>query len=144
MAKKKVESRQCCIDGTVSCKCESDDKCIEVLKRYAKVVYCNDDKCLFNVALPYEYFVNRGKNHKPFKDDSFHGVCGRVDIGLRFKTSGGRGIEDKVTDRNAICTVRSDKGYKGHMDFSKLLQSDGTPYGGVIPDPVTPDAAFHV
>ena len=120
MAKKKVESRQCCIDGTVSCKCESDDKCIEVLKRYAKVVYCNDDKCLFNVALPYEYFVNRGKNHKPFKDDSFHGVCGRVDIGLRLKTIGARGIEDK------------------------LLQSDGTPYGGVIPDPVTPDAAFHV
>ena len=107
MAKKKVESRQCCIDSTVSCKCESDDQCIEVLKRYAKVVYCNDDKCLFNVGLPYEHYVDRGKHHKPFKDDAFHGVCGRVDIGLRLKTVGTNGIEDKVIHRNAICTVHS-------------------------------------
>ena len=143
MAKKKVESRQCCIDSTVSCKCESDDQCIEGLKRSAKVVYCNDDKCLFNVGLPYEHYVDRGKHHKPFKDDAFHGVCGRVDIGLRLKTVGTNGIEDKVIHRNAICTVRSDKGYKGHMDFSKLLQSDGTPYGGIIPGPVDPSSAFH-
>ena len=85
MTKQKIKARECCIDSTVSCKCESDEKCIEILKRYAKVVYCNDDKCLFNVSLPYDYFVNRGRNHKPFKDDSFHGVCGRVDIGLRMK-----------------------------------------------------------
>ena len=29
------------------------------------------------------------------------------------------------------------------MDFSKLLQSDGTPYGGIIPGPVDPSSAFH-
>ena len=144
MAKKKAESRQCCIDSTVSCKCESDDQCIEVLKRYAKVVYCNDDKCLFNVGIPYKYEVNRGKNHKPFADDYFHGVCGRVDIGLRLKEQKANGIDEKVTHRNTICTVRSDKGYKGHMDFSKLLQSNGTPYGGIIPGPVDPSTAYGI
>ena len=144
MSEEKHDFRQCCIDSTVACKCESDEQCVEVLKRYAKVVYCNDDKCLFNIELPYEYYVNRGKNHKPFKDDAFHGVCGRVDIGIRLKTIGAKGIEDKVTHRNAICTVRSDKGYKGHMDFTKLLQSDGTAYGGIIPGPVAPDTAYHV
>jgi hypothetical protein len=95
---------------------------------------------LFNVALPYEYFVNRGKNHKPFADDSFHGVCGRADIGLRMKEIQGQ----HVTHKNVICTVRSDKEYKGHMDFSRLLQSDGTPYGGIIPGPVDPGSAFGV
>ena len=140
MAKKKMESRTCCIDSTVSCKCESDEKCLEVLKRYAKVVYCNDDRCLFNVSLPFEYFVNRGRNHKPFKDDSFHGVCGRIDIGLRMKEIN----EQHVKHKNVICTVRSDKEYKGHMDFSKLLQSDGTPYGGIIPGPVDPSTAYGI
>ena len=144
MSEKNVELRQCCIDSEVSCKCASDEECVGVLKRYAKVVYCNDNQCLFNVSLPYEYFVNRGKNHKPFKDDSFHGVCGRADIGIRLKVIGGNGIEEKVTHRNAICTVRSDKGYKGHMDFAKMLQSDGTPYGGIIPGPVDPSSAFGI
>jgi len=144
MAKKKTESRECCLDSAVSCKCQSDDQCIEVLKRYSKVVYCNDDKCLFNVSLPYEYFVNRGLNHKPFKDDSFHGVCGRADIGLRLKEINVTETGSKVKHSNTICTVRSDKGYKGHMDFSKLLQSDGTPYGGIIPGPVDPGTAYGV
>ena len=48
MAKK--VTRQCWVDEKISCKCDSDTECIELVKQYAKVVYCNDFECLFNKA----------------------------------------------------------------------------------------------
>ena len=55
-------------------------------------------------------------------------VCGRDEIAIQFKRSvspsGG-------TFKVPACFTASTK-VKGHLDFAKLLQSDGTPYGGSI------------
>ena len=42
------------------------------------------------------------------------------------------------------CFVSSVKGVSGHVDFSRLLQSDGTPYGGLMGSQHVSDAGYGV
>ena len=114
MAKK--ETRQCWVDEKVSCKCDSDTDCIEMIKQYAKVVYCNDFDCLYNKALPYEHELYRGRNYTPCEGDKMKGICGRPELAMRpIRVSDG-----KVTQKRPTCSVRSDKAL-GHLDFSRFV-----------------------
>ena len=97
---------------------------------------------MWNVTVKPGKYVKQHSDWKPLTDgdaDKIKGVCGRPEVGIRYKNVFSRDGKYKVIQ----CHLFSDRGLSGHMDFASLLQSDGTPYGGNIPDPVTPDAAFH-
>jgi hypothetical protein len=100
-----------------------DDK--ELLEKYVKVVWCNDTMCWWHIEVAEKYFVDRGKNHKPFTDDAFIGICSRKDIGLAPQK-----IWDKTNkttlQRFTSCRVRSDKSLnEPHFpDPDKIQQHD--------------------
>lgn len=110
------------------------------LDKYKKCVYCHDHECMWNVEIEDSIFIKHHRDDEPIGPaDAYAGVCSRPEIGLvRTTVFSGQG-KYKVTK----CDYRSDRGIKGHMDFSKLLDSSGSPYGGNIPDSSTPDAAYH-
>ena len=95
--------------------------------KYSKVVWCDYYKCIHNeqpegLKRTIATLLNN-------EDAMIHGVCNKSEIGIKFKelkTSGG--IKHKVPE----CFNAADNKNKGGMDFSKLVQSDGSPYGGSI------------
>tara|TARA_R110002020_G_scaffold163334_1_gene349367 strand:+ start:4199 stop:4672 length:474 start_codon:yes stop_codon:yes gene_type:complete len=102
--------------------------------KYAKVVWCDYYDCIHNEA-PEGMSRKVGTiignpNYEPIgtKDESFKGVCNKEEIGIRFKViKTSSGAKHKVPE---CFNATSNK--TGHMDFSKLLQPDGSPFGGNI------------
>jgi len=134
-----MEKRECSSTG---CYCGTPESC-EGLNSHKKLVWCDYTKCMWNVPVSPGVHIKHHKDWKPIGDgnvDRFPGVCGRVEIGLRYAEI--HSIHGKT--KAISCKFWSDTKIGGHTDFSRLLQSDGTPYGGTIPEPATPDAAFHV
>jgi len=73
--------------------------------------------------------LRKNSSYKPIgvKDNVWEGVCTRNEIGVGFQEFFSNGAKFKVP----MCfNAASNK--TGYMDFSKLLQSDGSPYGGNI------------
>ena len=105
----------------------------EFFERYAKLVFCKDDRCAWNMGIKEEVFIKHHKDDHPFPADSYRGVCSRPELGLNAEViqSGNR---KRVL---ATCGFRSDKTLSGHLDFSRF------PKGGNIPDPVSGDTAYH-
>lgn len=120
------------------CYCTNPDSC-DVLQGFKKLLYCDDYKCLHNIPITAKKIIKHHKDDKPFEADAYRGVCGRPELGFRNRIV--YSMHGKYTVTR--CDYRSDKSLSDHMDFSKLLQPDGTPYGGNIPDAVDPGAAFH-
>lgn len=136
----KLEERQCWYNGNKTCDCADDRDCKNLLLENMKLLYCNDKECRFNRDLPYEYFVDRGRNHKPFKDDAFTGVCTRKDVGMARQvvhSSMKLGDKQKFTS----CRVRADrKAPKPQFPDPDYIQH------GQIDDPHEADwtgTAFH-
>ena len=77
----------------------------------------------------------KNNNYKPLieKSNVWKGVCTRDEIGVDFN-----GAKFKVP---ACFNASTNK--TGYMDFSKLLQSDGSPYGGSIESQNPEHAAYH-
>tara|TARA_R100001463_G_scaffold46334_1_gene94863 strand:- start:828 stop:1319 length:492 start_codon:yes stop_codon:yes gene_type:complete len=107
----------------------------EFKAKYAKVVWCDYYKCIHNVqtegAKRTIATLLENPEYKPLgpKDAMIRGVCSRAEIGIKFKeitTTGG--VKHKVPE----CFNAAGNKNKGGMDFSKLLQSNGTPHGGSI------------
>lgn len=133
-----MSERQCWYDKTRNCKCKSDEECLEVIFEHAKLVYCNDKECAFNLELPYKHFADRGKNYKPFADDYFDGICTRKDLAL----SPTKIFELKVNKKITSCRMRADKSLKR----PKLPDPDNI-QGGRYEDPHSADwgtSAFGV
>ena len=61
------------------------------------------------------------------KDNVWQGVCTRDEIGIDFKAYFSAGAKFKVPSCHVAATNKT-----GYTDFSKLLQSDGSPYGGNV------------
>ena len=133
-----AESNKCIVFGEDCDKLEHSE-CKALFLQYAKLVFCADKGCLWNKPISQTKVVKRNKDYVGFEGGGYTGICSRPEIAL----------DPQVIDtlqrkyRLATCSVRSDRSISGHMDFAKLLQSDGTPYGGNIPDPVDPGTAFH-
>jgi len=71
----------------------------------------------------------KNSSYKPIseRENVWRGVCTRDEIGVDFQEFFSNGAKFKVP----MCfNAASNK--TGYMDFSKLLQSDGSPYGGNI------------
>jgi hypothetical protein len=105
----KLEERQCWYKEGVTCHCDPEGKgCVELAFANAKLLYCNDKECKWNIDLPYKYEVYRGRGHKPFADDYFTGVCGRGDVGMARQVIRS---SIKVTEAQKFtsCRVRADR-----------------------------------
>ena len=122
------ENRICWYRNEKNCRCKKDESCWRLTLENAKLVYCNDNQCMFNIDLPYKYFVDRGKNHKPFDDDAFTGVCGRKDVAVSPKVFTDEKTKHKVT----YCKVRSDK----KLSHPHFVPHDSV-QTGIYPDPIT-------
>lgn len=107
----------------------------EFKAKYAKVVWCDYYQCVHNVqpdgAKRTIATLLENPEYKPLgpKDAMIRGLCTRGEIGIKYKeikTTGG--VKHKVPE----CFNSAGNKNKGGMDFSKLLQSNGTPHGGSI------------
>ena len=129
------KTHRCWASEDVMCKCECDSECAGMFAKYAKVVYCTDASCAWNVSIPFKKYILHGSKvgYVPFEKDAFNGVCGRKELGLRPQEI----IELHTKHKLTTCSMRSDRSF-GHLDFSRF------PQGGNIPDPVDPHAAYHV
>jgi hypothetical protein len=102
--------------------------------KYAKVVWCDYYDCIHNerpegISRKVGTIIGN-PNYESIgtKDESFKGVCNKEEIGIRFKViKTSSGAKHKVPE---CFNAASNK--TGHMDFSKLLQPDGSPFGGNI------------
>ena len=71
--------------------------------------------------------LQKNSSYKPLieKENVWQGVCTRDEIGIQYKEFFSNGAKFKVPACFNAATNKT-----GYMDFSKLLQSDGSPYGG--------------
>jgi len=107
----------------------------EFKAKYAKVVWCDYYRCMHNVqpegAKRKIATLLENPQYKPLgpKDAMIQGICNKAEIGIKYKeivTSGG--IKHKVPE----CFNVAGNKNKHNVDFSKFIQSDGTPFGGSI------------
>ena len=105
-------------------------------------VLCNDKKCFWwKSCNPQKLMYGRYQEGMT----EFTGECGRKQdngeevIGILPKEIITLDVKLHVPE----CVAFSNTGISGHLNFSKMLNSDGTPLGGNIPDPISGDSAFH-
>ena len=106
----------------------------EVKQKYGKVVWCKYIECKHNEAVKglqrTSGSILKNMSYTPINEQEhiWDTVCTRDEIAITFNTiSSSNGAKIKVPS----CFV-SVTGVSGHTDFSKLLQPDGSPFGGNI------------
>lgn len=129
-----MEEAGCRVFGE-ACKRGSHEECEQLWWDYAKLVFCQDTKCLWNKQVEQKKFVKMHKGHEPFEYEAYTGICTRPELALRPKEIEDLSRKHKLT----TCSCRSDKGISGHLDFSRFLTQKGLN----LPDPVDPHAAYH-
>jgi len=99
---------------------------------YAKIVYCDYTDCFWNTYVKGLHktkgAILANKNYVPIGTSGFANVCARPEIAIT-GTTYTIGSQKRTLP---TCFTTAKNGKTGHMDFSKLLQSDGTPYGGSL------------
>tara|TARA_R110002020_G_scaffold264803_1_gene479479 strand:+ start:3421 stop:3909 length:489 start_codon:yes stop_codon:yes gene_type:complete len=109
----------------------------EFREKYGVVVWCDYFGCKYNVQ---EQDTQRTtgtllqkRGYQPLGKDAgvWRGLCTRGEIGLNYRG-----------DKPECFTSAVRK--TGHKDFSSLLQSDGTPYGGNIDSQHASDYSYDV
>ena len=116
----------------------------DLKKEYSKLVWCEYYACKFNKQIGAERTLKtilKNKAYTPFADDpGMRGLCGRPDeIAIRFKTIVSGSQKYKVP----ACFL-SNTGVSGHVDFTKFLQPDGSPWGGNIDSQHVSDDGYGV
>ena len=114
----------------------------ELKQEYSKLVWCEYYGCKWNRQIGAERTLKtilKNRAYTPFADDpGMKGLCGRPDeIAIRFKTVVSGSQKYKVP---ACFTCNT--GVSGHVDFSKFLQPDGSPWGGNIDSQHISDSGF--
>ena len=106
----------------------------DVKEKYGKVVWCKYTKCQFNEEVKgLQRTTGTLLNNLAYtpiseQEHIWKGVCTRDEIGVDFKAFfSPSGAKFSVPACFVAGTSKT-----GYMDFSKLLQTDGTPYGGSI------------
>ena len=111
-----------------------DDKSLEEFRKArGTVVWCKYYECVHNKQFENTQrttgTIRKKTNFNPIskQEHIWKGVCTRDEIGINFETFFSSGAKFKVPACFVAGTNKT-----GYMDFSKFLQSDGTPYGGSI------------
>ena len=106
----------------------------EFRKTRGTVVWCKYYECVHNKQFENTQrttgTIRKKTNFKPISEQEhiWKGVCTRDEIGVDFKAFfSPSGAKFSVPACFVAGTSKT-----GYMDFSKLLQTDGTPYGGSI------------
>ena len=120
----------CWYDSSIKCDCSVPGKCRELFEKYAKLVFCGDNKCLYNIALPSTYYLDKGSQFKPFLDDGFNGICGRSELAMKVNKM----IVGNRKRHDVLCVVRSEKKHS-HLHFPDPDHIEG----GNLPDPPSSD-----
>ena len=104
----------------------------EFKQQYAKIVYCNYTDCFWNTRIDglkkTKASLLQNRRYVPLGVPGFSAVCSRTEIAIQLNTY------TRGTQKQPIptCFTTAKNGKTGHMDFARLLQSDGTPYGGSL------------
>ena len=116
----------------------------DVKEKYGTVVWCKFTKCQFNVEVNELQRTTgtllKNRNYTPINDQehTWAGICTKDEIGIKYDvmtfTSGA-----KLKIPSCFSAVT---GVSGHVDFSRFLQSDGTPLGGNIDSQHVSDAGY--
>jgi len=110
----------------------------DIKAEFGKIVWCDFYDCFWNKRVDNLQktwgTITNNLNYKPLgsnpTDAVFQGICSRPnEIVLRFRSI--RTTTGKSQDV-PYCFVAAKNGKLGHMDFARLLQPNGTPYGGNI------------
>lgn len=105
-------------------------------------VLCNDEKCMWwKKCKPQKLVYGRGQEGLT----EYNGECDRKEDGGEEITAilPKNVVSHDVLIHMPVCQGFSNIKISGHMNFSSMLQSDGTPYGGNIPDPIPGDSCYH-
>ena len=104
----------------------------EFREQYAKIVYCDYEDCFWNKYVKglhrTKATILDNKHYVPFGAKGFANVCSRPEIAITSNTYKIGSQKRKFP----TCFTTAKNGKTGHVDFSKLLQSAGTPYGGSL------------
>ena len=110
---------------------------------YGKVVWCKFTACKYNSQIEgvqrTTSDITNNPSFKPISEQShiWDGICVRNEIALDFKIITSNNVKHKIP----ACYVASSDS-RNKMDWAKLLQSDGTPYGGSLESQNPEHAAF--
>jgi hypothetical protein len=105
----------------------------DLKEQHGTVIWCKYYACAHNKQFDNTQrttgTLRNNTSYKPIveKENVWVGLCTRDEIGVDFKQFFSSGAKFKVPACYNAATNKT-----GHMDFSKLLQGDGTPYGGSI------------
>lgn len=115
-----------------------------VTQKYGVVVWCQHTKCLHNKAIEGlqrttgTILKNRSYNPINEQEHIWSNICTRAEIAIKFDAVvTAEGSKTKVPSCFTAVT-----GTSGHMDFSSLLQSDGSPLGGNIDSQSTVNSGY--
>ena len=109
----------------------------EFREKHGVVVWCDYFGCKFNTQLPDAQRTTgtllKKRGYQPLGKAAgvWRGLCTRGEIGLNYRG-----------DKPECFTSAVRK--TGHKDFSSLLQSDGTPYGGILDSQHASDQSWDV
>ena len=126
----------CILFGDV-CKKETHESYEAVYKKYAKVVWCRDTKCAWNLAMEEKRAIKHHIGDNPLPNDTYPGICMRPELGMDTK------VVDTFQTHHVFttCNYRSDKSLSGHVDFAKLISQNKNTN---IPDPQNAGANYVV
>jgi len=116
----------------------------DVKAKYGKVVWCKYTGCQHNLRVKGLQRTTgtllKNRTYSPLNEQEhiWDSICTRDEIGIKY--------DEFVTPRGARIKIpscfSSVTGVSGHMDFSKLLQSDGSPLGGNIDSQHVSDSGY--
>ena len=110
---------------------------------YGKVVWCKFSACKYNSNIEgvqrTTSDITKNESFKPINEQThiWDGICTRNEIALDFTIITSKNVKHKIPS----CYVASSDS-RTKMDWAKLLQSDGTPYGGSLESQNPEHAAF--
>ena len=106
----------------------------DVKKEFGTLVWCRFTKCQWNQHVEglqrTQGTILKSRTYVPLNEQEaiWPGICTRGEIGIKYdEIRSSSGTKIKVPS-----CFSSSTGVTGHMDFSKLLQSDGSALGGNI------------
>ena len=115
----------------------------DVKKKYGAVIWCKYIGCKYNAEVEGlqrtsgSLLKNLAYSPLSEQESIWSNICTRDEIGIKFDEVRTTSAKVKVPS----CFVASTK-KSGHIDFSRFLQSDGTPIGGNIDSQHVSDAGY--
>ena len=116
----------------------------EVKQEHGVIVWCQYTKCKHNASVEglqrLTGTILKNRSYTPINEQEhiWSNICTRDEIAIKFDTvSTASGAKTKVPSCFTAAT-----GTSGHMDFSSLLQGDGSPLGGNIDSQSTLNSGY--